>query len=255
MNAQEAILKIKALFEDNVAPVEVEAEVAPMVEETKVEMAEYSLMDGTKVEISALEIGGSVTLADGTTAPMGEHELMDGTQITLDENGIIIAIESKVEEVVPEAETEVEASKEEDKKMAEMAEQFEAKFAELVEAKEAALRDAKVEAKKTFVDLGFKERQLAATEMSARAQMKSAERPRGSERKPTSFKDIIEIAKSLTPSGKVWESMTDQERQNLIARAQIQDSFNTSGMDLSTILNPAYQKAIQEAINRNLSGK
>ncbi len=138
MNAQEAILKIKALFEDNVAPVEVEAEVAPMVEETKVEMAEYSLMDGTKVEISALEIGGSVTLADGTTAPMGEHELMDGTEITLDENGIIIAIESKVEEVLPEVDTEVEASKEEDKKMAEMAEQFEAKFAELVEAKEAA---------------------------------------------------------------------------------------------------------------------
>ena len=138
MNAQEAILKIKALFEDNVAPVEVEAEVAPMVEETKVEMAEYSLMDGTKVEISALEIGGSVTLADGTTAPMGEHELMDGTEITLDENGIIIAIESKVEEVLPEVDTEVEASKEEDKKLAEMAEQFEAKFAELVEAKEAA---------------------------------------------------------------------------------------------------------------------
>jgi hypothetical protein len=138
MNAQEAILKIKALFEDNVAPVEVEAEVAPIVEETKVEMAEYSLMDGTKVEISALEIGGSVTLADGSVAPMGDHELMDGTEITLDENGIIIAIETKVEEVLPEVDTEVEASKEEDKKMAEMAEQFEAKFAELVEAKEAA---------------------------------------------------------------------------------------------------------------------
>jgi hypothetical protein len=138
MNAQEAILKIKALFEDNVAPVEVEAEVAPMVEETKVEMAEYSLMDGTKVEISALEIGGSVTLADGSVAPMGDHELMDGTEITLDENGIIIAIESKVEEVLPEVDTEVEASKEEDKKMVEMAEQFEAKFAELLQAKEAA---------------------------------------------------------------------------------------------------------------------
>jgi hypothetical protein len=138
MNAQEAILKIKALFEDNVAPVEVEAEVAPMVEETKVEMSEYSLMDGTKVEISALEIGGSVTLADGSVAPMGDHELMDGTEITLDENGIIIAIETKVKEVLPEVDTEVEASKEEDKKMAEMAEQFEAKFAELVEAKEAA---------------------------------------------------------------------------------------------------------------------
>jgi len=138
MNAQEAILKIKALFEDNVAPVEVEAEVAPMVEETKVEMAEYSLMDGTKVEISALEIGGSVTLADGTIAPAGDHELMDGTEITLDENGIIIEIETKVEDVTPVVDTEVEASKEEDKKMAEMAEQFEAKFAELVEAKEAA---------------------------------------------------------------------------------------------------------------------
>lgn len=138
MNAQEAILKIKALFEDNVAPVEVEAEVAPMVEETKVEMAEYSLMDGTKVEISALEIGGSVMLADGTNAPMGEHELMDGTEITLDENGIIIAIETKVEEVLPEVDTEIEASKEEENKLAEMAEQFEAKFAELVQAKEAA---------------------------------------------------------------------------------------------------------------------
>lgn len=138
MNAQEAILKIKALFEDNVAPVEVEAEVAPMVEETKVEMAEYSLMDGTKVEISALEIGGSVMLADGTNAPAGDHELMDGTEITLDENGIIIAIESKVEEVLPEVDTEIEASKDEDKKLTEMAEQFEAKFAELVEAKEAA---------------------------------------------------------------------------------------------------------------------
>lgn len=138
MNAQEAILKIKALFEDNVAPVEVEAEVAPMVEETKVEMAEYSLMDGTKVEISALEIGGSVMLADGTNAPAGDHELMDGTEITLDENGIIIAIETKVEEVTPVVDTEIEASKEEDKKLAEMAEQFEAKFAELVQAKEAA---------------------------------------------------------------------------------------------------------------------
>lgn len=139
MNAQEAILKIKALFEDNAAPVEeMKAEEKPIVEETKVEMAEYSLMDGTKVEISALEIGGSVTLADGSVAPMGEHELMDGTEITLDENGIIIAIESKVEEVLPEVDTEVEASKEEDKKLTEMAEQFEAKFAELVQAKEAA---------------------------------------------------------------------------------------------------------------------
>jgi len=53
MNAQEAILKIKALFEDNAAPVEEVKAEETKVDETKVEMAEYSLMDGTKVEISA----------------------------------------------------------------------------------------------------------------------------------------------------------------------------------------------------------
>ena len=154
MNAQEAILKIKALFEDNAAPVEeVKAEETPIVEETKVEMAEYSLMDGTKVDITALEIGGSVTMADGTPAPAGEHELADGTSIELDENGIIIEISSKQEEVVPEVDTEVEASKDEDKKMAEMAEQFEAKIAELVEAKNAA--DARVLELENKVKQGF----------------------------------------------------------------------------------------------------
>ena len=154
MNAQEAILKIKALFEDNVAPVEeVKAEETPVVEETKVEMAEYSLMDGTKVEISALEIGGTVLLADGTPAPAGEHQLMDGTQIQLDENGIIVEISAATEEATSEPDTEVEAKKEEDKKMQEMQEQFEAKIAELVEAKNAA--DKKVEELESKVKQGF----------------------------------------------------------------------------------------------------
>ena len=158
MNAQEAILKIKALFEDNAAPVEeVKAEETPIVEETKVEMAEYSLMDGTKVEISALEIGGSVTMADGTPAPAGEHQLADGTSIQLDENGIIIEISSKEEDAIPEEDTTGEMpedmGKETDKKMAEMAEQFEAKIAELVEAKNAA--DAKVLELENKVKQGF----------------------------------------------------------------------------------------------------
>ncbi len=149
MNAQEAILKIKALFEDNAAPVkEVEAE-ETKVYETKVEMAEYSLMDGTKVEISALEVGGSVNLADGTMAPAGDHELMDGTQITLDENGKIIAIETKVEDVEPEE--DVEAKKH--KKMEEMAEQFNASIAELVEAKRVS--DEKVLELENKVKQGF----------------------------------------------------------------------------------------------------
>ena len=89
MNAQEAILKIKALFEDNEMP-KVEDIAAPV--ETKVEMAEYSLVDGTKVQISALEVGGMVQMADGTPAPQGEYQLMDGTSIQVDEMGAIIEI-------------------------------------------------------------------------------------------------------------------------------------------------------------------
>jgi len=153
MNAQEAILKIKALFEDNAAPVEEVKAEETKVEETKVEMAEYSLMDGTKVDITALEIGGSVTMPDGTPAPAGEHQLADGTMIQLDENGIIIEISSKEEEVVPEVDTEIEAKKEEDKKIAEMQEQFEAQIAELKAAKEVS--DAKVLELENKVKQGF----------------------------------------------------------------------------------------------------
>jgi hypothetical protein len=105
MNPKDALLKIRALFEDMpqeplvaAAPMEV-----PAPAETKVEMAEYSLVDGTKVMISVLEIGGKVELADGTPAPMGEHQLADGTSIQVDEAGLIIEIASpKEDEVIEE---------------------------------------------------------------------------------------------------------------------------------------------------------
>jgi hypothetical protein len=143
MNAQEAILKIKALFDDNILPVEAED---TKVEETKVEMAEYSLMDGTKVEISALEIGGLVTL-EGNPAPVGDHELMDGTEITLDENGMITAIETKVVEASPEVDVEAGYDK---KKVEEMAEAFEAKIAELIEANNAKIAELENKVKHGF---------------------------------------------------------------------------------------------------------
>jgi uncharacterized protein YuzE len=149
MNPQEAILKIKALFDDNIAPIEVEAEVAPMVEESKVEMAEYSLMDGTKVEISALEIGGLVTL-EGEPAPVGDHELMDGTEITLDENGKITAIETKVVEASPEVDVEAGYDK---KKEEEMAEAFNAKIAELIEANDAKIAELENKVKQGFAQV------------------------------------------------------------------------------------------------------
>ena len=151
MNAQEAILKIKALFEDNAAPVKEDEADMTKVEETKVEMAEYSLMDGTKVEISALEVGGLVTI-EGQPAPVGDHELMDGTEITLDENGKITAIETKVVEASPEVDVEAGADYK-DKKMQEMAEQFEAKIAELIDAKNVS--DAKVLDLENKVKQGF----------------------------------------------------------------------------------------------------
>ena len=103
MNTKEALMQIRALFEDMpqvVEPVAPVAEVAPEV--TKVEMAEYSLVDGTKVMISALEIGGLVTMEDGTPAPVGEHQLMDGTSIEVDELGAIVEISSPKEDVIVE---------------------------------------------------------------------------------------------------------------------------------------------------------
>ena len=101
MNPKEALKQIKALFEDMPQVVEPVAPVAPVAPEvTKVEMSEYSLVDGTKVMISELKIGGMVELADGTPAPQGEHQLMDGTIIQVDELGYIIEIASPKEDVI-----------------------------------------------------------------------------------------------------------------------------------------------------------
>jgi hypothetical protein len=104
MNPKDALLKIRALFEDMpqepvvaAAPTEV-----PAPAETKVEMAEYSLTDGSKVMISVLEIGGKVELADGTPVAMGEYILADGTSIQVDESGLIIEIASPKEDMMPE---------------------------------------------------------------------------------------------------------------------------------------------------------
>ncbi len=100
MNPKEALNQIRALFENMPQVVEPKAPSEPQV--TKVEMAEYSLVDGTKVQISALEVGGMVQMADGTPAPQGEHQLMDGTSIKVDEMGVIIEISSPKEDVVVE---------------------------------------------------------------------------------------------------------------------------------------------------------
>lgn len=127
MNPKEAILKIRALFED--MP-EVESEIE---EEMPVEMAEYSLVDGTKVMINTLAVGGEVKLEDGSPAPDAEHTLADGTKIST-EGGLITEIEA------PEAveEVEVEAGdKKMEEKMAEVVAEFQSKIDALATEKAA----------------------------------------------------------------------------------------------------------------------
>lgn len=115
MNAQEAILKIRALFDDG--------QVAEAPAEVNLEAVEYSLMDGTKVMIDKLEVGGTVVLSDGNAAPKGEHILADGTSIQVDEAGVIIEIASPAEDI----ESEEMPVEEMEKKMDELAAEFQAK--------------------------------------------------------------------------------------------------------------------------------
>jgi hypothetical protein len=117
MNAKDAIMQIRALFED-MPQVEAPAPIEAPIEEVPVTFAEYSLMDGTKVMISELAIGGEVTLADGSPAPVGEHQLADGTKIVLDEAAKILSIETPEAEAKEADETPAEMGKKMEEKMA-----------------------------------------------------------------------------------------------------------------------------------------
>ena len=116
MTAQEALLKIKAMFAEAQPQV-----VAPAV----ASFAEYILASGAKVMIDKLEVGGKVVLVDEagneSPAPAGEHTLADGTKIVLDEAGMILSIVApEVEVEAPESEVELMK-----KKVAEMEAQIE----------------------------------------------------------------------------------------------------------------------------------
>lgn len=117
MNAKDAIMQIRALFED-MPQVEAPAPMEAPIEEVPVTFAEYSLMDGTKVMISELAIGGEVTLADGTPAPAGEHQLADGTEIVLDDASKILSIETPEAEAKEAEEVPAELGKKYEEKMA-----------------------------------------------------------------------------------------------------------------------------------------
>ncbi len=70
----------------------------------------YTLADGTPIEVSALEVGGTVIVGDAP-APAGEHTLSDGTVIVVDELGVITELKPVMTEPedmggVPPAEPE-----------------------------------------------------------------------------------------------------------------------------------------------------
>jgi hypothetical protein len=84
MNVSEAIEKIKVLLSDN--SVEQTEEIAPEPA-TQLVFETYDLKDGSKIDLSALEIGADAMLVDesgnSVSAPDGEYELADGTMITV----------------------------------------------------------------------------------------------------------------------------------------------------------------------------
>ena len=151
MNPKEALKQIRAIFEDMPQVVEPQAPVTPEV--TKVEMAEYSLADGTKVMISALEIGGMVQMADGTPAPAGEHQLMDGTSIQVDELGAIVEISSPKEDVLVEEPVAPAAPVAPAQDTTAMAEELKAEFAEQKSQLEAKISDLESKVKQGFAQV------------------------------------------------------------------------------------------------------
>lgn len=90
-------------------------------EETKVELAQVKTANGEAIfDAEAFEIGNNVFIVteEGMIpVPVGEYELEDGLKIKVDEQGVIVEVESpeaeEVEEVVEEVEAKDEIEKEE----------------------------------------------------------------------------------------------------------------------------------------------
>jgi hypothetical protein len=106
MTAKEAINKISVML-----GVAQEGETA----ETQVNLAEATLLDGTKVRVDGdFEVGKPlfvITEEGDVYAPEGKHETETGLVISVDADGVITAIEEKeaTEEAPAEEEAELEA--------------------------------------------------------------------------------------------------------------------------------------------------
>ena len=117
MTVKEGIEKIRLMLAsegeaDQVETNEPEAPVSMMSFET------YDLKDGSKIDLSGLEIGAEAMLVDesgnSSPAPDGEHELVDGTMVTT-VGGKVEGIETPQAEMEPIEEPETEMPMEMDK--------------------------------------------------------------------------------------------------------------------------------------------
>lgn len=90
MQAKEIIQKLKEQF----------AELVNQPSQTPIALMQSTLKDGTKIEVTALEVGGIVTI-EGVPAPIGKHELSDGTMIIVGENGAITEMKKEEKEMPP----------------------------------------------------------------------------------------------------------------------------------------------------------
>lgn len=117
MTIHEGIEKIRLMLasENEEVQVETSEESAPV---TQLSFETYDLKDGSKIDLSGLEIGAEAMLVDesgnASPAPDGEHELVDGTMITV-VGGKVEGIETPQAEAEPIEEVEEEIPMEQDK--------------------------------------------------------------------------------------------------------------------------------------------
>ena len=109
MNVSEAIEKIKVMLADNAVQQTEEIASEPLPE---LVFETYDLKDGSKIDLSALEIGADAMLVDesgnSVAAPDGEYELADGTMITV-VGGMVEGIETPQAELPTSEEAPLEA--------------------------------------------------------------------------------------------------------------------------------------------------
>lgn len=117
MTVKEGIEKIRLMLasEEEAVQVETSEESTPV---TQLAFETYDLKDGSKIDLSGLEIGAEAMLVDesgnSSPAPDGEHELVDGTMVTT-VGGKVEGIETPQAEMEPIEEVEEEIPMGDDK--------------------------------------------------------------------------------------------------------------------------------------------